>query len=203
MSISPNEFNAYIGTNNNVLPKLTPYRPFAVDEPKLINFDDEEDGIGHIITHDDDDQSREIKAMINGPRKKQKTQFSRLDFYCKNPLSIHKIVMTEDLSNKCAELTIKVCFFDQQNNVKDLHTRTIKTKNGMHLNFVNFHRSPLVVFGGQKFFVKIKFSELAEVLHLQANGMAANELVELRKDSEVKNYFNCISSLVVSSAKNA
>lgn len=187
---------------NQNLPKLNPVRPFA-EQPQttqLINFDDDE--IENIITYDDDDKSSgKLKVVIKGPRKKQRTQFSRLDFVCKKAMTIHKIILSEDLATKGCELLIKVCSYDHKNDVKDLHTRSFKTKSAMPLSFINLNRFPLTVFGGQKFFIKIKFSGSVEALHINANEITPNEFVELRKDSDVKNYFNCVSSLIVCAAE--
>jgi hypothetical protein len=183
---------------NNNLPKLNPIRPFA-DQPLIILDDDDETPT--LITHDDEDNemsSGQIKAVILGKRMKKKTQFSRVDFICKTPMTIQKIFLSEDLSKKGCELMMKVCSYDHKNEVKDLHTRTFRTSSKMPLNFINLSRTPLSIFGGQKFFIKIKFNECVEVLHINANEITPNEFVELRKESDVKNYFNCVSSLVVS-----
>ena len=68
----------------------------------------------------------------------------------------------------------------------------------MKMNFVRFNRSPLKLYIGQKFFIKLNFNESAERLNVHSNGLTPNDFLDLRNDSETKKYFNCISSLQVS-----
>lgn len=68
----------------------------------------------------------------------------------------------------------------------------------MRMNFVRFTREPLKVYVGQRFFVKLNFSDAAQRLNIAATGVSANPMVELCKDADVKKYFNCVSALVVS-----
>lgn len=69
---------------------------------------------------------------------------------------------------------------------------------GMRINFIRFTREPLKVYIGQKFFVKLNFSDSAQRLNINADSLTSNDLLELRKDAEVKKYFNCVSCLMVS-----
>lgn len=68
----------------------------------------------------------------------------------------------------------------------------------MKLRFVRFPRDPVKIYVGQKFFIKLNFNEGAPRLNVNADGLSSTELVEIRKDAEVKKYFNIITSVVVS-----
>lgn len=73
----------------------------------------------------------------------------------------------------------------------------------MRMNFLRFTRDPLKVYVGQKFFVKMNFNNAAQRMNVAAEGLSSNEMVGLRKDPDVKKYFNCITSLVVSEMPTA
>jgi hypothetical protein len=68
----------------------------------------------------------------------------------------------------------------------------------MKVNFVRFNRDPLKIFVGQRFYIKLKFSEEAQRLNISSTGVSRTDVAELCKDSDVKKYFNCVSSLSVS-----
>lgn len=68
----------------------------------------------------------------------------------------------------------------------------------MKLNFVKFSKKPLQFFFGQKWFIKINFSESAKRAHLQAAKISPLGFLELRGDEKNKKYFNCINKIVVS-----
>lgn len=65
------------------------------------------------------------------------------------------------------------------------------------MKYLTFARDPLKIYIGQKFFVKLNFSEAASRLNVNADAMSSNNMLELRKDADIKKYFNCITSVVV------
>ena len=73
----------------------------------------------------------------------------------------------------------------------------------MRLNLLRFSREPLKIFVGQKFFIKLNFIEPVHIFNVNAETLSRLDIVELRKDAEVKKYFNCISSLTVSEMSTA
>lgn len=73
----------------------------------------------------------------------------------------------------------------------------------MKVNFVKFSREPVKIYVGQRFFIKLNFSESAQRLHQVSDKMSENEFVEVRKDVDNKKYFNCVSHLTVSKMPTA
>lgn len=73
----------------------------------------------------------------------------------------------------------------------------------MKTNFIRFSRDPLKLYIGQKFFIKVNFSESAKRLNIHPEYLSPNDFLEIRKDADVKKYFNCISSLLVSEMPSA
>lgn len=73
----------------------------------------------------------------------------------------------------------------------------------MKTNFIRFSRLPLKVYIGQKFFIKVNFSESAHRININSESLPPNDFLELRKEADVKKYFNCISSLLVSEMPSA
>lgn len=71
------------------------------------------------------------------------------------------------------------------------------------MNFIRFTRDPVKVFVGQKFFVKMNFNTPGVRLNVNAEGLSPNEMVVLRKDPDMKKFFNCITSLVVTEMPTA
>jgi hypothetical protein len=73
----------------------------------------------------------------------------------------------------------------------------------MKTSFIRFSRDPLKIFVGQKFFVKLNFSESSSRCNINPETLSASDMLQLNKDANVKKYFNCISSLLVSEMPTA
>ena len=67
----------------------------------------------------------------------------------------------------------------------------------MKLRFLRFPREPLKIYVGQKFFIKLNFDNEVLRLNVNTDNLTPNNMVELRRDPEVKKYFNLITSVVV------
>lgn len=187
--------------------KLNPVRPFA-NNPPLINYDESvvNYNSGGIITHDDGAICGPVVVMILGDNRAGNvlsTTFSRIDFVCKRAMLINEIRFSEDLSAKGAQVIIRIATYDNRGVDVEMHKRTIEPKPDKRFSFMKFDRTPLMIYGGQKFCVKISFNRSVILRHINKQGISANEFVDLPSDNEIKNYFNCVQSLVVSSAPNA
>lgn len=67
----------------------------------------------------------------------------------------------------------------------------------MKLQFLRFPRDPVKIYVGQKFFIKLNFSVAAARWNVNADALSSDNMMQLRKDPEVKKYFNIITSVVV------
>lgn len=202
MSVPVSQFENMFKTTTPPV-KLNPIRPFA---PPLINFD--EDLIGsnnnNIITQDDDCKGKIIVMIMERQRGQSlQTTFSRIDFVCKQPMLINEIRFSEDLSIKKAQVVIRIATYNNRGQDNEIHKRTIDYLAGRRLNYIKFDRTPLKLYGGQKFYVKISFSQNVNLRHVNKDGITPNSYVNFQQDNDSKNYFNCITSLVVSNTLNA
>jgi hypothetical protein len=131
---------------------------------------------------------------------------------------VTEVWFNQDLALNCKELRVTVGVIEHKQGLpSNIHYRVIKnnkpgerylfkfsicSKNveilGMKFNCVRFSRDPLKIYVGQRFFIKLNFSEPAERLNINATGLSQNNMIELCKDADVKKYFNCVSSFVVS-----
>ncbi|CRK97496.1 CLUMA_CG010885, isoform A [Clunio marinus] len=167
----------------------------------LVTLDDDDDA-SSIISKDDEAVAK-TSVNVHGQRKPWKTEFSRIDFVCKRSFLLHEVRFTEDLSKKMrGEIKVTITVFEQEKR-KDIHTRTLtktvtKGKPNMKLNFIRFGTHPLKFYIGQKFFIKLNFSENDDRVHVDPENLTKNTFLELRKDDETKKYFNCVSVLTVS-----
>lgn len=204
MSVPVGEFESMFMSNTPPV-KLNPIRPFA--NPPLINFDENlietNNNNNNIITRDDDRKG--ILVMIGDRRQSQclQTSFSRIDFVCKQPMLINEIRFSEDLSSKKAQVILRIATYDKHVADVEVHKRTIDHVPGRRLNFIKFDKAPLKIYGGQKFCVKISFSQNVNLRHVNKDGITPNDFVDFQLDNEPKNYFNCIQSLTVSNIMNA
>lgn len=211
MSLPINQFENVLAkpnVNNSSMPmKLNPVRPFA-NSPPLINYDESvaNHNSGAIITHDDGAICGPVVVVIMGDNRAGNvlsTTFSRIDFVCKRAMFINEIKFSEDLSAKGAQVIIRIATYDNRGVDVEMHKRTIDPKPDKRFNFMKFDRTPLMIYGGQKFYIKMSFNRSVILRHINKQGISTNDFVDLPSDNEIKNYFNCVQSLVVSSALNA
>jgi BTB/POZ domain len=130
--------------------------PFSFPPPPLLNHSPSmytqqfnPNPMAQLVTIDDDGDQRSIiskddetvKVNVIGSRHQWATEFSRLDFVCKRSMLIHEIGFSEDLSQKCKELRVTVCAFDQ-NKRSDIHNRIINNTSKKGKNIVPILKIP-------------------------------------------------------------
>ncbi|KAL7038187.1 hypothetical protein ACKWTF_009495 [Chironomus riparius] len=145
----------------------------------------------------DDDEGGKIKIVIKGIESVGTTEFARIDFVAKRSFLLHEVWFNENMIQNSNEIRISIAVFENEQR-SDIHSRSIKGVSINRCNFIKFTRQPLKIFVGQKFFIKVNFSEQASRKHLDPQNLSSTDFLELRRDDEVRKYFNCINKLVVS-----
>lgn len=68
----------------------------------------------------------------------------------------------------------------------------------MKLLFIQFNREPLKLYIGQKFCIKMNFTDSVQRINNSADALGPNDFLELQRNSDGKKYFNCVAALVAS-----